>query len=174
MRFIKKKEIVNTNIKVNFFCLVFASGFFTGFFPLASGTVGSAFALAFFLIPGFHNLYVLFPLIILSFFLGILSSKKMIERYGDDPSVIVIDEFVGMWITVAVSALYDFCLLSVLVGFFMFRLFDIVKLYPAAFFDNMKNGFGIMMDDVIAGLYAGAATVLILLLLKNIFHYACL
>lgn len=174
MRFIKKKEIVNPNIKVNLFCLVFSSGLFTGFFPVASGTVGSAFALAFFLIPGFRNPYVLVTVIVLSFLLGIFSSKKMIERYGDDPSVVVIDEFVGMWITIAVSGLYDFCLLSIAVGFFMFRLFDIVKLFPAAFFDNMKNGFGIMMDDVIAGLYAGAATVLILVLLKNIFHYACL
>lgn len=174
MRFIKKKEIANPNIKVHLFNLAFTSGLFTGFFPVASGTVGSAFALAFFLIPGFRNLYVLFPVIILSFFLGVFLSEKMIERYGDDPSVVVIDEFVGMWITVAVSGLYDFCLLSVVVGFFMFRLFDIVKFYPAAFFDNMKNGFGIMMDDVIAGLYGGAATILILVLLKNIFHYACL
>ncbi len=174
MRFIKKKEIVNPNIKVHLFSLAFTSGFFTGFFPVASGTVGSAFALALFIIPGFRNPSVLLPVIVLSFFLGIFSSKKMIERYGDDPSVVVIDEFVGMWITVAVSGLYGFCTLSVVVGFFMFRLFDIVKLYPATFFDNMKNGLGIMMDDVIAGMYAGAATILILVLLKNIFHYACL
>ncbi|MFA5405422.1 MAG: phosphatidylglycerophosphatase A [Ignavibacteria bacterium] len=165
---IKKKEIVNPNIKVDFLSIIFSSGFFTGYAPFASGTFGSAFALLFLLIPGFTNIFVFLPIILLCFLLGIYTSGKMTKRYGDDPSVVVIDEFVGMWITVFISGYISFGYLSVVIGFFMFRLFDIIKLYPASYFDKMKNGFGIMMDDVIAGIYGGAASVIILIILRYI------
>jgi len=168
MRLIKKKEIVNPNIKIDFFSVIFSSGLYSGFAPVASGTVGSAFALLFLFIPGFTNIYIFLPVIFLCLLLGIFTSTKMVKRYGDDPSVVVIDEFVGMWITIFISSFISYDYLSIIVGFFMFRMFDIVKLYPASYFDKMKNGFGIMMDDVIAGIYGGVATIIILLLLKNI------
>lgn len=168
MRLIKKKKIVNPNIKVNFFSVIFASGLFTGYVPIASGTAGSAFALLFFLIPGFINIYVFLPVIMLCFLIGIYTSNKMVKRYGDDPSVVVIDEILGMWLTIYISSFFSYGYLSIVIGFLMFRLFDIVKLYPASYFDKLKTGFGIMMDDVIAGIYGGIATSVILLLLKNI------
>lgn len=167
MRLIKKKEIVNHNIKIDFFSIIFSSGFYTGFAPVASGTFGSAFALLFLLIPGFTNLNFFLPVILLSFILGIWTSNKMIKRYGDDPSVVVIDEVVGMWITILISSFISFGFLSIIIGFFLFRLFDIIKLYPASYFDKMKNGIGIMMDDVIAGVYGGVATSILLILIRN-------
>jgi phosphatidylglycerophosphatase A len=169
MRLIKSKEIINPGFKVDFFSVLFSSGFYSGFFPVASGTAGSAVALLFFLIPDFSCRYVLLPVIIISFILGFITSNKMVKRYGDDPSVVVMDEFVGMWITILISSFYSYSYLNLIIGFFAFRFFDIVKLYPASFFDKMKNGFGIMMDDVIAGIYGGVVTALILALIKNYF-----
>lgn len=162
MRLIKRKEIVNPDIKVDLFSVVISSGFFTGFAPAASGTAGSAFALLFYLIPGFDNPFISAPSIVLCFFLGIFTSKKMIYRYGDDPSVVVIDEIAGMWITVFIAGVFSFGYLTIIIAFFMFRLFDIIKLYPASYFDKIKNGFGIMMDDVVAGVYGGISTIIIM------------
>jgi phosphatidylglycerophosphatase A len=162
MRLIKRKEIVNPDIKVDFFSVIFSSGLYTGFAPAASGTAGSAFALLFYLIPGFVNPFVSLTSIIICIFLGIITSDKMIKRYGDDPSVVVIDEVIGMWITISISAYVQFSWLTIIIGFFMFRLFDIVKLFPASYFDRMKSGFGVIMDDVIAGIYGGIAAAIIL------------
>jgi phosphatidylglycerophosphatase A len=167
MRLIKKKEIVNPGIKIDFFSVIFSSGLYSGFVPAASGTFGSLIAAFFFLIPGFINTVILIPVIVICFFIGIYTSNKMVKRYGDDPSVVVIDEFVGMWITVLIASYFSFGFLQVTVGFAAFRVFDILKVYPASYFDKMKNGFGIMMDDVVAGVYAGITTSLILILIKN-------
>jgi phosphatidylglycerophosphatase A len=166
MRFIKRKEIINPDIKVNFFNQIVSSGLFTGYAPIASGTFGSLFAALFFFIPGFINLYILIPAIALFFLLGIFTSQQMVKRYGDDPSVVVIDEIVGMWITMLISGFFYNGLIVLVIGFFMFRFFDIVKLFPASYFDKLKNGFGIMLDDVIAGIYGGIATVLAIILIN--------
>lgn len=166
MRLIKRKEIVNPDFKVDFFSVIFSSGFYSGFLPATSGTFGSAVALLFFLIPSFSNSYILIPVIIFTLIIGSFTSSRMMERYGDDPSVVVIDEFAGMWITILVSGFYSFDYLNIVIGFFAFRFFDIIKLFPASYFDNLKNGFGIMMDDVTAGIYAGITSVIILMLLN--------
>jgi phosphatidylglycerophosphatase A len=166
MRLIKKKEIINPGYKVDFFSVLFSSGFYSGYFPVASGTFGSAVALLFFFIPSFSNIYMLSATIIISFIIGSLTSVQMVKRYGDDPSVVVIDEFVGMWITILISNFLSFGLINIVIGFIMFRFFDIVKLFPASYFDKIKNGFGIMMDDVVAGIYGGVSTYAILLLIN--------
>jgi len=166
MRFIKKKKIVNPEYKVGFFSNFISSGLYSGYLPFASGTFGSAVALLPFIIPGFINPYILPAVIIICFITGIFTSTQMVKRFGDDPSVVVIDEFVGMWITIFISSFFSFGLINIIIGFFMFRFFDIIKLYPASYFDKMKNGFGIMMDDVIAGIYGGIFTYLILFLIN--------
>lgn len=168
MRLIKRKEIIHPGYKAGFIPTIITSGFYTGFFPVASGTFGSAAALLFFLIPGFSDVYVLSGSIAAAVLAGSLASGKMIKRYGNDPSVIVLDEFAGMWLTILISGFYYYSLLSFAVGFVMFRLFDIAKIFPASYFDKIKNGFGIMMDDVIAGIYGGVFTVIILKLIDYI------
>jgi phosphatidylglycerophosphatase A len=70
--------------------------------------------------------------------------------YGHDPAVVTIDEVVGMWISLF---LLPKKIGAVLAAFFIFRFLDIIKPYPAQKFDAMHGGFGIMMDDVVAGLY---------------------
>jgi len=162
MRLIKRKNVIHPEYNAGFFNTLFSTGFYTGFFPVASGTFGSAAALLFFLIPSFSDIYILSSAIVLSVIIGILASPRMMRKYGSDPSVIVLDEFAGMWLTILIAGMYYSGTLMYIVGFLMFRLFDIAKIYPASFFDKMKNGFGIMMDDIVAGIYGGIFTIIIL------------
>jgi phosphatidylglycerophosphatase A len=167
---IKKKKILNPGIKIDFFTSAFSSALFTGYIPWASGTFGSLFALAFVFIPGFYNPAVLFVLTAIITVLGVFSSEKMVAKYGDDPSVVVIDEVAGMWLTLAISSLFfaDVSITLLAVSFFSFRFFDITKIYPASVFDKMKNGTGIMMDDIVSGVYAGVSAVVIMKLIIKI------
>lgn len=164
MRLIKRKNIVNEDVKIDFFSMLIASAFFTGFFPVASGTVGSLFAVLFIFIPGFYNPVVLLTLSLIFFFIGIVVSDRMMQRYGDDPSVVVIDEVVGVWISLFIIYLFGFNNLIIvsIAAFLTFRIFDILKVFPGNYFDRMNSGNGIMMDDVIAGVYSGFASVLLI------------
>jgi phosphatidylglycerophosphatase A len=135
---------------VGFLTKAFASGLFSGFSPVASGTVGSAVGLAFYSIPGFENPTILLPLSLLVLALGIRASDAMEKVYGHDPGEVTIDEVLGMWIsllflpkTILVAAL----------AFFIFRILDIVKPFPARRFDNLHGGYGIMLDDVVSAIY---------------------
>jgi phosphatidylglycerophosphatase A len=139
----------------------FASGLFTGYFPAASGTLGSAIAVAFYFIPGFESPFILGFVLLLVFGLGIKASSIMEKRYGHDPAEVTIDEVVGMWITLF---FLPKTILVVLAAFFVFRFFDIVKPFPARELDKMHGGFGIMMDDVVAGIYANITMQIFLLI----------
>jgi phosphatidylglycerophosphatase A len=164
LRLIKTKKIVDENVKIDFFTEFLATGAYTGFVPKASGTVGSAFAMIFLLVSGFYSPVVLFTLIFIFFFAGIIVSGRMMQRYGDDPSVVVIDEVTGQWFSLAVLSIFypELKIETAVISFLSFRFFDILKVYPAGYFDRLKNGFGIMMDDVIAGLYSGIAAVILI------------
>jgi phosphatidylglycerophosphatase A len=135
---------------VGFVSKAFASGLFSGYSPVASGTVGSAVGLAFYAIPGFEQLYVIVPLCVIVFFLGVKASDSMEKVYGNDPSEVTIDEVLGMWISLVY--LPKRILVAVL-AFLIFRLLDIVKPYPARRFDNVRGGYGVMLDDVISAIY---------------------
>lgn len=158
MKIIKKKKIVDENAEVPFPALLIGSFFLTGLFPSASGTVGSAAAAVLLLVSPLADLRILIPATVFLFVAGMLVSGIIMKRYGDDPSVIVVDEAVGMWTTVIIfllSAGTGLTLFYLLICFLVFRFFDIVKLQPAKSFDKLKSPLGVMMDDVIAGIYAG-------------------
>ena len=129
---------------------LFASGFYSGYSPVASGTVGSAVAVAIYFIPGFEQPAVMITVILVSLVLGIKASRVMEGRYGHDPGEVTIDEMVGMWVSLLFMP-KDW--LVVAIAFVLFRIFDIIKPYPARKFDTVTGGIGIMMDDVIAGIY---------------------
>lgn len=134
---------------------------FTGHAPFASGTVGSAAALAlFWFLPFTDNgtLTLLFAFTML--FLGLPAAKALEQKHGDDPSLVVLDEAVGMWIAVAFLPKIWWVMLA---SFLLFRFFDIVKPQPARYFDRMGGGGGIMMDDVIAAVYANVVMQLVVL-----------
>jgi phosphatidylglycerophosphatase A len=143
---------------------VFASALFSGYIPAASGTLGSAIAVAIYFIPGFESPLIISLAILLVFGLGIKASSIMEKRYGHDPAEVTIDEVAGMWITLV---FLPKALWLALAAFFIFRFFDIIKPFPARKFDSMHGGLGIMMDDVVAGIYANV-TVQILLLIPFI------
>jgi phosphatidylglycerophosphatase A len=131
---------------------IFGTGFGTGYVPFASGTAGSALALAiYWFVPGFSAAPVLIGTTLLFLMFGIWASTQLEEEYGHDAKQITIDEFVGQWLTlwfVPVS------LLHLLLAFLFFRFFDIAKPEPVNKLQKLPKGFGVMMDDVMAGIYA--------------------
>ena len=143
------------------FTIVAATWFGTGFAPFASGTVGTLGAIPFFLVLSSLPL----PLYLLStvaFTLLACWVSGLAEAvFGEhDSGKIVIDEVAGYLVTMAaVPVSWQ----AVLVGFFMFRLFDVTKPQPARWFDrSLHNGYGVVLDDIAAGVYACAATHLIM------------
>ncbi|MDX9759611.1 MAG: phosphatidylglycerophosphatase A [Bacteroidota bacterium] len=125
---------------------------FAGYVPIAPGTVGSAVALGlFWVLPFTDNGTIAISFALAGLFLGVPAADYLEQRHGDDPSIVVFDEAVGMWLALVFLPKIWWVALG---AFLLFRLFDIVKPQPARYFDNMRGGGGIMMDDVIAGIYA--------------------
>ena len=131
--------------------------FYVGRTPFAPGTMGSLVALlAWFILKPF----MIDPLFLLItgglFFIGIAVSTILIEAWNEkDPKEIVIDEWVGMWISLY---LVPHTILWGFVAFFFFRLFDILKPGPVQMMDDMDDSIGVMMDDVVAGILACLVT----------------
>ncbi|MCZ7558328.1 MAG: phosphatidylglycerophosphatase A [Bacteroidia bacterium] len=142
---------------------VWGSFFFTGYAPVASGTVGSlAAALVYWFLPFSGNGVILFLLACAVLLTGVPAATLLEKHHGDDPSLVVIDEVAGMWLALVFLPKTWVALLA---AFLFFRLFDIIKPAPARQLDRMRGGAGIMLDDVIAGIYANIATQLLLLFL---------
>lgn len=95
-----------------------------------------------------------------------IRASTIIERDMklDDPSIIVADEVVGQWVALIPWTVYG-GLMHALIAFVAFRFFDIVKVWPASVLEQRKGGFGVMMDDVVAGVYANIVTNLFLIYL---------
>ncbi len=146
------------NIKI---AQTFASVFNIGRLPVAPGTWGSLFALLtwLILIPYISSLTLILINLIL-FIVGVITSNRIeTELKENDPSLIVIDEWVGQWIALL---FLPQSIIWGIVAFGLFRIFDIWKPYPIYKFDKMQGGWGIMMDDVMAGIY----TLLIIQILR--------
>ncbi len=129
---------------------IFASGLYSGYAPFASGTVGTLVGIAVYLIPSFAQTTILLPACAIVFVLGSLAAGKMEKAYGHDPSIVTIDEVVGIWVSLL---LLPKSYLIIAAGFFLFRAFDVFKPWPARVFDKMEGGWNIMLDDVVAGIY---------------------
>lgn len=160
---------------------IISTWFYVGKIPFAPGTMGSLVA-AIMILPIiiFMGLNSLIILTIACFFIGKWSSDVMIDFWDEkDPSQIVIDEVVGMWLTFSLFLLSLFALIKLeiysykensytlasaffIISFLMFRLFDIWKPFPVSWADTkIKGGLGVMLDDVIAAIYAGLASTII-------------
>lgn len=141
-----------------------ASGFGSGFSPFASGTAGSAAALLPWLFMRELPMAWMLGIIVVAFALGVWASNVVIDRLQiSDPGVIVWDEFVGQWITLLPLLIWPAHWLWIVAGFLLFRLFDIWKPWPCSWADrSVKGGFGVMLDDALAGVYAGLALAMLL------------
>jgi len=138
-------------LKLGFIEKLTGSVFFTGFSPVAPGTVSSIVALGIYLIPGFEN--PTFMLVVISVFTvwGVELGDKFEKKYGKDPAQCTIDEFVGTWISLLfVPKIYWI----LAIDFVIWRLFDIIKPFPARAFEKLKGGKGIMLDDIVSGAYS--------------------
>jgi len=173
--------------RISFLTRLIATGLYSGYIPWASGTFGALVGLIIYLIPGVSGSFSLGILIVVFFFVGVATSNRVAlavghkltrsaelakatfqsgSHGGPDPSVVVIDEIVGVWI--ALFAI-PFSPLNAAIAFFAFRAFDILKPPPARQVEQIPDGWGIMLDDVVAGVYANIATRIALFVLSLIF-----
>jgi phosphatidylglycerophosphatase A len=129
-----------------------ATGLGSGYSPFAPGTAGSAVG-ALFLLPFVGTgAWPLAVAIVILFAVGVWASGHVAAHAGlKDPGIVVVDEVIGMWISVLGLPL---TLPIVLAGFVLFRIFDVVKPPPARQFEALPGGYGIVCDDVMAGIYA--------------------
>jgi len=132
---------------------------YTGFFPFAPATFASGiFCLLYWFVPGgewlAHPIVVLVTLII-----SIPVSTMMEKDFGEDPSCVVIDEVVGMQVILVFAT--GVSMYGVAAAFILFRIFDIWKPYPIDKTQSFPGGWGIVIDDVLAGIYSRVALVLI-------------
>ena len=151
--------------KSDFLAKIISTGIFVGYFPVAPGTCGSFVVLAlYFLLHRYvacddiHLLhihissFILLPfLVIVLFVLGIWSAARCEYFWGKDPGKVVIDEIVGMLVTIGFIPLNGAIMVT---GFFVFRAFDIIKPPPIRWLEKLPHGWGIMADDILAGVYA--------------------
>lgn len=140
----------------------------TGFFPKAPGTAGTLATIPILYFLGLHNITIsiFLPILITLTVLICFLTDSVQKKYKvHDPSWIVIDESLGIataWLFCLNSNLKDLAILFVL-----FRFFDIVKIWPASYFDKkVYHGAGTILDDIISGVYAGVCYKIILLFLK--------
>ena len=137
---------------------------YCGYSPVAPGTVGSAAGLIVYLLVWWtRSPSVEIGLIVVTFAVGTWAATHA-ERYfgGIDPGPVVIDEVLGMLITLAFIPVGWS---GAVVGFVLFRVFDVIKPYPANRLEKFHGGFGIMADDAMAGIYANLALRLLMILL---------
>ncbi len=137
----------------DFVTKMLASGFFSGYAPIVSGTFGTAAAIPFMaILVSITNVWVYLVLVIVFIAFACVVADKAERLWGEkDCSKIVIDEWAGYLVA---NIGVPLSLGSVVASFFIFRVFDVIKPYPASVFDQrVKGGVGVVMDDVSAGVY---------------------
>lgn len=150
--------------------IIIGSGFGSGYWPWGPGGPGTAGSFLAFLIwlalsciigdPCLK--WVVLLLVFLFYVMGVWASNRLEPVWGNDPSRIVIDEMVGVWINLMAVPAGNIVYGSV--AFLLFRFFDIVKPLGIRRLEAIKGGHGIMMDDVLAGIYGA----LVILLFRNV------
>ncbi len=133
---------------------IFISTFgYVGYAPFAPGTFGSAAGLVvFYAIRETHSIAVEAAAIVVLFAIGIWAATQAEHHFGGvDPGPIVLDEVVGMLITLFALQVN---MAGAFLAFFVFRVFDVIKPFPSARFEKLPGGLGVMADDGMAAIYA--------------------
>ena len=145
------------------FSKYFATLFGIGFTSLAPGTFGSLFAILIWYI--FIDLFSIFYFIVLFLFVLCFSfyfTDVYLDNYKKkDPSEVIVDEFLGQ--SIPLLFIVNFNIYEVLIAFVTFRFFDIYKIYPINKMEDLKGSYGVILDDIVAGIYS-----LIILMLYKI------
>ena len=146
------------------FSKYFVSIFGIGFIPYASGTFGSLFTIVIWYILFNYNIYAFYILFIIIFIISFKITDVYLNKKSElDPPEVVIDEFIGQ--SIPLLFIFEFDIYEILLAFSAFRFFDIYKIYPINRAEKMRGSYGIIMDDVIAGIY----TLIIIMLYKILF-----
>lgn len=138
---------------------IFATGLGCGYIPKIPGTVASLLAVIlywFFAV----DLFMLLIISLLLFIFGVPAATKVEQIEGKDSGKIVIDEITGQLLTFVFIPLTG---INIVMGFVLFRIFDILKPYPINISQKLPGGWGVMIDDVLAAVYANIVLRLILL-----------
>lgn len=131
------------------------TGFFSGYSPIAPGTAGTLLALLIYILEyvffgnavWMSNLVIVLIMLFPSFKLGDLAEAFLKKK---DPVEVVLDEMMGYWISVL---FFPFNWKILISAFIIFRIIDILKPYPIKKLEKLSGGYGIMMDDFVAGIY---------------------
>lgn len=144
----------------------------TGYAPAASGTAGSLFTVLIAAVVAYHWSWVgILAMAVLGMIAGVLATTEVLKYTAHDPKIIVIDEFTGQSLSFVLVAPYLVGTMQnwwiYVVGFALFRLFDICKMGPVKWADEkLLNAWGVMLDDVFAGAIAAILLYVIVYLVK--------
>jgi phosphatidylglycerophosphatase A len=152
---------------MNRLALFLATAGYVGFVPVAPGTAGSAAGLVVYAaMRAAHSAQVELAVIAAVLAIGIWAAGAVERMLGKDPGPVVIDEVLGMLVTLA---LLDVTLPGALIGFLLFRIFDVAKPFPAGRLEHLHGGSGIMLDDAMAGIYANLVLRALIMLAPGVF-----
>jgi phosphatidylglycerophosphatase A len=144
----KSKNLINESI---------VSFFFLGRAPIAPGTFGSfgSLLLAYLIVQNIEQYtgYLLFSMILIMYYIGLQVAPWCEEKYGKDPSIYVLDEVIGYLIPISILIILNTEITPQIwiLSFIAFRVFDVLKIWPAKDLEKIEGGHGILLDDVAAG-----------------------
>lgn len=143
------------------FWLAYATGLGSGLAPVASGTFGTLVGIPIVIgLSAFFPPWVMLAVTAVMFFIGVYATKIAMAHYEKkDPGQVVIDEICGFMIAMYIVPL---TWQHLLLAFLAFRVFDIIKPWPAYGFDKMDTPWGVMLDDIAAGVYANIVVQLVM------------
>lgn len=136
---------------------IIGTGFGSGFWPWGPGTAGALLATvvwfaASFLIPADALPWITLAAVAVFTALGTWATARLMPFWGDDPSRVVVDEMVGVWLPLVVTPVGNVWL--ALLSFVLFRFFDILKPLGIRAIDRKRGAFYVMADDLVAGIYS--------------------
>ena len=137
--------------------VILATGFGSGYCPVAPGTAGALLATVIWLaytlfLPPTTCIVLTIALTLLFTVLGVWATNKVIPFWGEDPRRVVVDEMVGVWIPLIAAPAGN--LWYALASFVLFRFFDIAKPLGVRQMERFPGGIGVMADDILAGIYS--------------------
>ncbi len=145
------------------FTKYFVTLFGIGFMPLAPGTFGSLFSiLTWYVFIDLFSIFYFIALFLFVLFVSFYLTDIYLDNYKKkDPSEVIVDEFLGQ--SIPLLFIVNFNIYEVLIAFVTFRFFDIYKIYPINKIEDLKGSYGVILDDIVAGIYS-----LIILMLYKI------
>jgi phosphatidylglycerophosphatase A len=137
---------------LDFGAKLIATGFGSGYSPVAPGTAGSLVGVLLFLPLAGRPWPLQLALVVAVTLVGMAAADRLARALGlKDPGLVVVDEIAGQWLSYLAL---PFTPLTALAGFVLFRVMDIVKPWPARDLERLPGGIGIVADDLAAGVYA--------------------